>query len=79
MFRDRALPVAFTAAFNDTGNPAVSIPVGLSPQGLPCAVQLVGPHHRDDLLLTVAAAMERELGLLRPPTCCWSGSTTATT
>jgi Asp-tRNA(Asn)/Glu-tRNA(Gln) amidotransferase A subunit family amidase len=45
MFRDRTLPVAFTAAFNDTGNPAVSVPVGLSPEGLPCAVQLVGPHH----------------------------------
>ncbi|WP_134663147.1 MULTISPECIES: amidase [unclassified Amycolatopsis] len=62
----RTIPIAFTAPFNDTGNPAISVPTGLSPDGLPCAVQLVAPHHRDDLLLRVAADLEQVLGALRP-------------
>ena len=64
---ERTIPVTFTAPFNDTGHPAISIPTGTSPQGLPCAVQLVAAHHRDDLLLTVAATMEQALGRIHPP------------
>ena len=65
--RDRTIPITYTSVFNDTGNPAISIPMGLSADGLPCAVQLIAPHHRDDLLLQVGAALEREAGQLRPP------------
>ncbi|WP_129308124.1 amidase [Streptomyces sp. L2] len=61
------LPVAFTAVFNDTGHPAITIPTGLSPDGLPCAVQLAAPHHREDLLLTLADTLEPEFAHPHPP------------
>ncbi|MBS0373748.1 MAG: amidase [Proteobacteria bacterium] len=48
----------FTELFNVTGQPAASVPVHLSPQGLPVGVQLIARHGRDDLLLRLAAALE---------------------
>jgi amidase len=45
----------FTATWNVTGQPALSIPAGASGSGLPLAVQLIGPAHSESLLLTVAA------------------------
>jgi Asp-tRNA(Asn)/Glu-tRNA(Gln) amidotransferase A subunit family amidase len=62
---DRAVAVAFTAVFNDTGHPAISMPAGLS-DGLPCAVQLVAAHYREDVLLRLALCVERALGCLQP-------------
>ena len=41
-----------------TGCPAISVPAGLTPSGLPVGVQLVAPHGADRLLLEVAAAFE---------------------
>jgi amidase len=49
---------AFTRPFNVTGQPAISIPLGWPADGLPRGVQLIAPLGRDDLLLTVAAALE---------------------
>lgn len=49
----------FTAAFNVSGNPAVSLPLGQSREGLPIGVQLVAAHGREDLLLQVAAQFEQ--------------------
>jgi aspartyl-tRNA(Asn)/glutamyl-tRNA(Gln) amidotransferase subunit A len=46
--------------FNVTGHPAVSIMVGTSNTGLPLSAQLVAPVSRDGLLLSVAAALERQ-------------------
>jgi len=51
--------VAFTYPFNLTGHPAASIPAGLSDAGLPVGLQIVGPRHRDDLVLQAAHAYER--------------------
>ncbi|MFC9788530.1 amidase [Rhodococcus sp. NPDC127528] len=48
----------FTAAFNVSGHPAISLPLGLSREGLPIGVQLVAAHGREDLLLRVAAQLE---------------------
>ncbi|HEX5086237.1 MAG TPA: amidase [Nocardioides sp.] len=45
-----------------TGCPAISVPFGRTPDGLPVGVQLVAPHGADRFLLEVAAAIEAALG-----------------
>src|SRR6185369_11506645 len=50
---------ANTNPHNVTGHPAVSIPAGMLPNGLPFGLLLTGPRYRDDLLLRLAAAWER--------------------
>jgi amidase len=49
-----------TAAWNLAGYPAASVPAGVSPQGLPMAVQLVATPGNESLLLGLAAQLERE-------------------
>ena len=48
----------FTAIFNVTGQPAISVPLGFGEDGLPSAVQLVGHPLAEDTLLQVAAQLE---------------------
>jgi amidase len=48
----------YTALFNVTGQPAISVPVGFGEDGLPTAVQLVGHPLGEETLLQVAAQME---------------------
>jgi len=50
--------VPFTPMWNVTGQPAVSLPLGQSPDGLPVGVQLVGPPAGEELLLALAARLE---------------------
>ncbi len=50
--------VAFTAPFNITGQPAISLPLAWSDDGLPLGVQLVAAVGREDVLLRVAAQLE---------------------
>ena len=50
-----------TQLFNATGHPAVSIPRGKTPDGLPVGLQLVGPRQHTDQLLAVAEACEAVL------------------
>lgn len=59
----------FTATWNYTGQPAMSVPVGFSADGLPLAVMLIGPPNREGLLLSLANQMESALGWpsYRPP------------
>jgi amidase len=55
----RATPYAiFTAGFNASGQPAISLPLHWSEDGLPIGVQLVAAFGREDLLLRVAAQLE---------------------
>ena len=49
---------AFTALFNATGQPAISLPLHWSEEGLPVGVQLIAPYGREDLLLRVASQLE---------------------
>jgi amidase len=54
-----AIPyAAFTLAWNVTGQPAISLPLG-STDGLPLGVQLVGPAGGEPTLLAIAAQLEQ--------------------
>jgi aspartyl-tRNA(Asn)/glutamyl-tRNA(Gln) amidotransferase subunit A len=51
---------SFTIPFNLSWHPAATVRAGLSRRGLPIGMQIVGPRHRDDLVLRAARAFERE-------------------
>ncbi len=50
---------SFTIPFNMSGHPAASVRAALSAAGLPVGLQIVGPRHRDDLVLRAARVFER--------------------
>ncbi len=55
----------FTIPCNLAGIPGISVPCGMSPDGLPIGAQLLGPHFAEETLLCAAAAVEREIPLPR--------------
>lgn len=57
----RNLMLRLTQLFNITGHPAISLPMGKTPAGLPCGLQLVGTMMQTDVLLHVARAVESTL------------------
>jgi Asp-tRNA(Asn)/Glu-tRNA(Gln) amidotransferase A subunit family amidase len=54
--------VRFTYPFNMTRSPAATVCAGLSGDGLPIGIQLVGPQHADLVVIRSAAALEAALG-----------------
>ncbi|CAH2600648.1 Amidase [Rhodovastum atsumiense] len=48
--------------FNVTGHPALTMPAGLSPSGMPVSVQFVGRYFEEATLLRAAGAWERAAG-----------------
>ncbi|HEX3723651.1 MAG TPA: amidase [Nitrolancea sp.] len=52
-----------------TGHPAISVPCGFTPEGLPVGIQIVGRHHDDFGVLQLAYAFEQatQVGRRRPP------------
>ncbi|HVH87870.1 MAG TPA: amidase, partial [Terriglobales bacterium] len=57
--------MSYTQWFNLLGNPAVVLPVGRSPQGLPVGVQIVGQPNAEELVLIVARVLEQAMDLSR--------------
>jgi Asp-tRNA(Asn)/Glu-tRNA(Gln) amidotransferase A subunit family amidase len=57
---DESTPAAAynTQAANITGHPALSVPAGTSPNGVPFGIQITGPRFADDAVLAVGAAWE---------------------
>lgn len=49
----------FTPPFNLTRQPAASLPCGMTSEGLPVGLHLVGPRHRDLLVLQASRAFEQ--------------------
>jgi len=55
----RSIPTAgFTAFWNATGQPAISLPLQWSEDGLPIGIQFVAAYGREDLLIRLAAQLE---------------------
>ena len=52
---------AYTLPLNLSGQPAISLPVHWTPDGLPVGAMLVAAYGREDLLLRVAAQLEQSL------------------
>src|SRR5262249_20645901 len=57
----------FTQPFDVTGQPAIAIPTGLSPEGLPLSMQIIGRPFAEATVLQVASAYEKARGALPAP------------
>jgi aspartyl-tRNA(Asn)/glutamyl-tRNA(Gln) amidotransferase subunit A len=57
----------FSYPFNMTRQPAASIPCGLTREGLPIGLQIVGPLYAEDRVLRAARAFETTQPQRRPP------------
>ncbi len=60
-YRRSASFTPYTAVVNVTGLPAITVPLYHGDDGLPLAVQLIGPPAREEVLLALAAQLERAL------------------
>jgi Asp-tRNA(Asn)/Glu-tRNA(Gln) amidotransferase A subunit family amidase len=58
---------SYAHAANVFDLPAVSVPAGVTPSGLPVGVQIVGRPHEEALVLAAARELEEALGGWRPP------------
>ncbi|MGD7022526.1 amidase family protein [Rossellomorea vietnamensis] len=59
----------FTQLANLSGQPAMSLPMHLTPDGLPCGVQVMAARGREDLLFRLAGELEKSplWKILNPP------------
>jgi amidase/aspartyl-tRNA(Asn)/glutamyl-tRNA(Gln) amidotransferase subunit A len=48
-----------TYPINFTGHPAISVPAGLTPEGLPVGLQIIGRRHADETVLALAGRLEQ--------------------
>ena len=57
----------FSQWLNLTGFPGASVPVGVSAEGLPIGVQVIGRPHEEELVLAVAERIENGRAAWQPP------------
>jgi amidase len=57
----------YTQWFNVLAAPAVVVPVGRSPEGLPIGVQVVAQPFRDEIAIAAAAILDQHFGYQAPP------------
>mgnify|MGYP002397146769 FL=1 len=60
---------SFTSPYNMTGMPAISVPCGFTPKGLPVGLQIAGRPFDESTVIRTAYAYEQSSGLakFRPP------------
>jgi amidase len=58
---------SYSEWFNLLGTPAAVVPVGKSPEGLPIGVQIVARPWEEEIVLSVAAAVEKQCGGWQAP------------
>jgi len=58
-FENALALMPYTALNNMTGTPAISLPLGKDPNGLPLGAHFIGPVGREDRLLNLAGQLER--------------------
>ena len=62
----------FTVTVNMAGLPGIAVPAGLSEQGLPLGLQLIGRAFDEETLFTLGSAIEKAAGPLPRPTAWWA-------
>jgi fatty acid amide hydrolase 2 len=63
----RPLDFTYTAIFNVLEKPVTQVPMGLSREGVPLGLQVIGASDCDHVTIAVACLLERELGGWVPP------------
>jgi Asp-tRNA(Asn)/Glu-tRNA(Gln) amidotransferase A subunit family amidase len=58
---------SFNSPWSHAGLPTVTVPCGLTPDGLPCGLQLIAPPDQEQRLLSVAAWCEQALAFRAAP------------
>jgi aspartyl-tRNA(Asn)/glutamyl-tRNA(Gln) amidotransferase subunit A len=64
----------FTVTVNMAGLPGISVPAGLSSEGTPLGLQLIGPPFAEATLFRAAQAIEDAAGRFAPPAAWWAAS-----
>ena len=65
-----AAVLRFTAPFNVTGQPALALPTGLSADGLPLSMQIIGRPFDEATVFQIASAYEAARAPLPEPQLC---------
>jgi Asp-tRNA(Asn)/Glu-tRNA(Gln) amidotransferase A subunit family amidase len=56
---DYVRTMSYSQHYNLLGNPAATVPVGKTPEGLPIGVQIIGRPYKEDEVLKVAGVLEK--------------------